>query len=85
MEIFIYDQTDALITTINDFEGLSIETSNPGGYSVARFTIHRPVTTYWQEFEPFNPVKVIHQDRAVWEGTIDKPERSINPDTIEVQ
>lgn len=66
------------------FEGLSFENVNPGGYSVASYTIHRPVNLWWADTEFSNQV-IIGDDASVyWEGYIDKVSRKLKPDTIDI-
>jgi len=73
------------LTTLNDFEGLTFESCNPGGFTVASFKIHRPVTQAWPDLAPFNRVEIGEAPLVFWQGYIDTPVRKIRPDTIDVQ
>jgi hypothetical protein len=66
------------------FEGLSLESVNPGGFTTANFTIHRAVEQYWPDLQYKNHVLIGRGADIYWEGYIDRPARSINPDTIDV-
>lgn len=66
------------------FENLSFESVNRGGYTVASFTIHRPVTQFWADLQYRNQVIIGRGSEIYWEGYIAKPVRSIRPDVIEV-
>ena len=69
---------------INLFEGLSLESCNPGGFTVANFTLHRPVTQSWPDLGHRNRVIIGQGAQVWWEGWIDKPVRKIRPDTFDV-
>ncbi len=84
VKILSRDGTQGL-TTLDDFEGLTFESCNPGGPTVASFKVHRPVTQQWTDLQSFNHVKIGEGPLVFWEGYIDTPARSIRPDTIDVQ
>jgi hypothetical protein len=95
MYIKIWDSAGAFLTeltehipqtawTPNVFEGLSFESCNPGGFTVANFTIHRPITQYWSDLLYRNWVIIGEGATVFWEGYIAKPSRSIRPDTVDV-
>jgi hypothetical protein len=68
----------------NTFMDLSFESTNPGGFTVASFAIMRPVTKQWVESNSYNEVTIGAGSQRYWQGFIDKPTRSINPDKIEI-
>jgi hypothetical protein len=95
MYINIYSPTGAFITRLTEhipnthwtpdvFEGLSFESVNPGGFTTANFTIHRKITEYWADLAYRNWIVIGNGPDVYWEGYIDKPSRSINPDKIDV-
>lgn len=76
---------ESLISSFQDYEGLSFESVNPGGYSVASFDIKRKATVFWEDLQFQNRIQISHLSEVVWEGYIDKTDRSINPDNISIQ
>ena len=81
MIIKIWNRDEDKAWIVNDFEGLSFESVNPGGWTVANFTAVRDITITQHDLQPFNPI-VIYDDGPipVWEGYIDLPTRSVGPD-----
>lgn len=70
---------------IDVFEGLSFESVNPGGFTVANFVLHRKVTQYWPDLLHRNGIKIGEGAEVYWEGYLDKPTRKIRPDTFDIQ
>jgi hypothetical protein len=70
--------------SVNLFEGMSFESCNPGGFTTASFTLHRPVTQYWADLLPRNRIVIGESAQVFWEGYIDKAPRSIRPDIFDV-
>jgi hypothetical protein len=66
------------------FEGLSFESCNPGGFTLASYKLHRPVAQYWADAVYKNRVEIGMGPLRLWEGYINKPARSINPDTLSI-
>jgi hypothetical protein len=93
--INLYDPGGKFITRLTEkipslgwtpdvFEGLSFESVNPGGWTTANFTIHRKITEYWADLAYRNWIVIGNGPDVYWEGFVDKPSRSINPDKIDV-
>lgn len=66
------------------FENLSFESCNPGGFTVASYTLHRKVSQYWPDVLHRNRVAIGEGAEVYWEGYIDKPIRKIRPDTFDI-
>ena len=84
VKILSRDGSDGL-TMLDDFEGLTFESCNPGGFTVASFVVHRPVTQQWTDLQSFNRIEIGEGPLMFWQGYIDTPTRKIRPDTIDVQ
>ena len=68
----------------NVFEDLTFESCNPGGFTVASFVLHRPITEYWPDLIYKNRIIIGEGEVVVWEGYIDQVIRSIRPDSFQV-
>jgi hypothetical protein len=67
-----------------DFEDLEFENIMPGGFTVATFTLHRPIRILYPELTTFNEVEIGESDSIPWDGFLDIPARSIKPDTFQI-
>ena len=66
------------------FEDLVFDSVNPGGFSVASFKVHRPVTQYQADLQHRNWISIGDGALIFWEGYIDKVNRSIRPDVFDI-
>jgi len=81
----LHEHVEPNVPSLNVYEALTFETCNPGGFTVARFTLHRDVTQPWEDLAHRNRVIITCGPFIFWEGYIDTPSSSQNPDTIEVE
>lgn len=72
------------LDNLDDFENLTLETSMPGGFTIASFEVHRKVTQWWEDLQPFNRIIIGEGPMTVWEGYMDVVERAINPDVFHI-
>ena len=70
---------------ITNFEGLNIETCNPGNFTVASFQLHRDISVRWEDLEAFNEIKIVEGPFIFFDGYIDLASRTIKPDTFDIQ
>ena len=87
MIITISDPSGGYLATLNedDFQDLSIESCNPGGWTVASFQVPRDIRQYWEEFCYRNWVEFKEGAVTYYYGFINKPRRTLKPDVFELE
>jgi hypothetical protein len=68
-----------------DFQNLSIESCNPGGWTVASFQVPRDIRQYWEEFCYKNWVLINEGAVTYYYGFINKVRRTLKPDMFELE
>jgi hypothetical protein len=66
------------------FTGLSFESCNPGGFTVANFTVRRDPRLWWPDLKTYNRISIGGGSQRYWEGYIDKPDRQMGFDEVQV-
>ncbi len=82
--IHIYNRNNEHLVSLQGVMGLKIDTVSPGGLSIMEFSVPADVRKSWPEFSYGNHVEAVLGDEIIFDGVMDAPRRSINPDTIAV-